>query len=84
MCCVEQVYGSGNQTRSFQYVSDLVDGLIALMNSNYSLPVNIGNPQEYSVAEFAQFIKDIVGTLNSLWILNCYQMFDPFTWMITG
>lgn len=44
-----QVYGSGKQTRSFQYVSDLVDGLIALMNSNYSLPVNLGNPTEHTI-----------------------------------
>jgi Nucleoside-diphosphate-sugar epimerases len=44
-----QVYGLGNQTRSFQYVTDLVDGLIALMNSNYTLPVNLGNPTEHSI-----------------------------------
>ena len=37
------VYGEGSQTRSFQYVGDLVNGLVALMNSNYSLPVNLGN-----------------------------------------
>lgn len=43
------VYGSGSQTRSFQFVDDLVDGLIKLMNGNYSLPVNIGNPDEYTV-----------------------------------
>lgn len=44
-----QVYGSGNQTRSFQYVSDLVDGLIALMDSNYTQPVNLGNPTEHTI-----------------------------------
>lgn len=43
------IYGNGKQTRSFQYVSDLVDGLIALMASNYTLPVNIGNPDEYTI-----------------------------------
>lgn len=43
------IYGSGKQTRSFQYVSDLVDGLVALMASNYSLPVNIGNPVEHTI-----------------------------------
>ena len=37
------------QTRSFQFVDDLVEGLIRLMNGNYSQPVNIGNPQEYTV-----------------------------------
>ncbi|KAK4879630.1 hypothetical protein RN001_007776 [Aquatica leii] len=55
------VYGAGNQTRSFQYVSDLVDGLISLMESNYTLPVNIGNPVEHTINEFATIIKDIVG-----------------------
>lgn len=54
------VYGNGEQTRSFQYVSDLVDGLIALMNSNYSLPVNLGNPDEHTIVEFAQIIKTLV------------------------
>lgn len=43
------IYGSGEQTRSFQYVSDLVDGLVALMASNYTLPVNIGNPVEHTI-----------------------------------
>lgn len=51
----------GEQTRSFQYVTDLVDGLVALMNSNFSQPVNIGNPEEHTIKEFAQLIKDIVG-----------------------
>ncbi|KAF5271339.1 hypothetical protein FQA39_LY08137 [Lamprigera yunnana] len=55
------IYGSGNQTRSFQYVSDLVDGLVLLMESNYTLPVNIGNPVEHTINEFATIIKDLVG-----------------------
>lgn len=55
------VYGSGEQTRSFQYVSDLVDGLIRLMNSNYSQPINIGNPEEHTIMDFATIIKDLVG-----------------------
>lgn len=53
------IYGSGEQTRSFQYVDDLVNGLYALMNGDYDLPVNLGNPDEYSVADFAKYIKDI-------------------------
>ncbi|XP_054015233.1 UDP-glucuronic acid decarboxylase 1 isoform X1 [Hylaeus anthracinus] len=62
------IYGSGKQTRSFQYVSDLVDGLVALMASNYTQPVNIGNPIEHTIedflliTEFALIIKDLVGT----------------------
>ena len=43
------IYGDGKQTRSFQYVSDLVEGLVALMNSNYTQPVNIGNPAEHTI-----------------------------------
>ena len=43
------IYGAGGQTRSFQYVSDLVDGLISLMNSNYTQPVNLGNPIEHTI-----------------------------------
>lgn len=55
------VYGNGKQTRSFQYVSDLVDGLIALMASNYTQPINLGNPVEHTIEEFALIIKDLVG-----------------------
>ena len=60
------VYGKGDQTRSFQYVSDLVDGLIKLMNSDYDLPVNIGNPDEYSIKDFAVMIKDLVGSASKI------------------
>jgi len=55
------IYGSGEQTRSFQYVSDLVSGLVALMGSNYTQPVNIGNPEEKSINTFAILIRDMVG-----------------------
>mmetsp|Transcript_21878 Transcript_21878/g.62353 ORF Transcript_21878/g.62353 Transcript_21878/m.62353 type:complete len:274 (+) Transcript_21878:229-1050(+) len=51
------IYGDGEQTRSFQYVSDLVDGLHALMNGNYDQPVNLGNPEEFHVKDFASHIK---------------------------
>jgi UDP-glucuronate decarboxylase len=56
------IYGSGSQTRSFQYVRDLVDGLTALMASNFTQPVNLGNPEEHSIAEFAKIIHKLVGT----------------------
>eukprot|EP00041_Stephanoeca_diplocostata_P010433 m.166062 g.166062 ORF g.166062 m.166062 type:complete len:449 (-) comp18145_c0_seq3:169-1515(-) len=56
------VYGEGQQTRSFQYVSDLVDGLVALMNGNYTLPVNLGNPDEYTMLEFATKIKEMTNS----------------------
>ncbi len=55
------IYGDGSQTRSFCYVSDMVDGLIALMNKGPSAtPINLGNPIEYSVLELAQIIIDMV------------------------
>uniref|UniRef100_A0A8C6U9I5 UDP-glucuronic acid decarboxylase 1 n=1 Tax=Neogobius melanostomus TaxID=47308 RepID=A0A8C6U9I5_9GOBI len=54
------VYGTGAQTRAFQYVSDLVNGLVLLMNSNISSPVNLGNPEEHTILEFAQLIKGLV------------------------
>lgn len=53
------IYGKGEQTRSFQYVSDLVDGLHSLMNGNYDGPVNLGNPDEFSVKEFAEYVKKL-------------------------
>ncbi|CAJ0584821.1 unnamed protein product, partial [Mesorhabditis spiculigera] len=56
------IYGDGSQTRSFQYVSDLVEGLIALMNSNTAIPVNIGNPEEHSIQRFAEIIRDLVAS----------------------
>lgn len=51
------IYGDGQQTRSFQYIHDLVDGLILLMNKNYKEPVNLGNPEEYTIREFAEMIR---------------------------
>ncbi len=55
------VYGDGSQTRSFCYVSDLVDGLVRLLMSDEHLPVNIGNPEEHSVLEFARIVQKVVG-----------------------
>lgn len=60
------VYGEGKQTRSLQYIDDLIDGLIKLMKSNYSEPVNIGNPQEYSIHYFATLIKKLVGAKSDI------------------
>jgi UDP-glucuronate decarboxylase len=54
------VYGDGKQTRSFQYIHDLIDGLIALMNSEETRPVNLGNADEFTVGEFAELVKEIV------------------------
>jgi dTDP-glucose 4,6-dehydratase len=56
------VFGDGKQTRSFCYVSDQVDGLYRLLMSDYSLPVNIGNPDEITILEFAEEIIKLTGT----------------------
>jgi nucleoside-diphosphate-sugar epimerase len=56
------VFGDGSQTRSFCFVSDLVDGLIRLMNSSYAMPVNLGNPNEISILQLAEKIKEIAGS----------------------
>jgi dTDP-glucose 4,6-dehydratase len=55
------VYGDGSQTRSFCYVSDLIDGIYRLLMSNEVEPVNIGNPTELTILEFAQRINAITG-----------------------
>ncbi|MFM2063163.1 MAG: hypothetical protein RLZZ507_2833 [Cyanobacteriota bacterium] len=54
------VYGEGTQTRSFCYVSDLVEGLMRLMNGDYIGPVNLGNPDEYTILELAQTVQNMV------------------------
>src|SRR5919107_1237838 len=53
------IFGTGQQTRSFCYVTDLVDGIIRLMDSNLNDPVNIGNPQEMTIEQIARAIIDI-------------------------
>jgi UDP-glucuronate decarboxylase len=54
------VYGDGSQTRSFCYVSDLVEGLMRLMNGDFIGPVNLGNPGEYTILELAQIIQGMI------------------------
>ena len=54
------IYGDGSQTRSFCYVSDLVEGLMRLMNGNYIGPVNLGNPGEYTILQLAQTIQRMI------------------------
>jgi dTDP-glucose 4,6-dehydratase len=53
------VYGDGSQTRSFQYVDDLVEGVIRLFGSDATLPVNIGNPAEMTILDFARVVNEI-------------------------
>ncbi|HAX87645.1 MAG TPA: dTDP-glucose 4,6-dehydratase, partial [Cyanobacteria bacterium UBA11370] len=54
------VYGDGSQTRSFCYVSDLVDGLIRLMNNDHTGPINLGNPDEYTILQLAQAVQQMI------------------------
>jgi dTDP-glucose 4,6-dehydratase len=53
------VYGNGKQTRSFCYISDLIDGIHKLMMSGINEPVNLGNPEEHTILEFAELIKEL-------------------------
>ena len=54
------LYGDGSQTRSFCYVDDLIRGMILLMESDYKLPINIGNPCEFSIIELATIVKNLI------------------------
>jgi len=56
------VFGDGSQTRSFCFVGDLVEGIYRLLKSNYTQPVNIGNPSEITISQFAEEIIKLTGT----------------------
>jgi dTDP-glucose 4,6-dehydratase len=72
------VYGTGSQTRSFCFVDDLVDGIVKLLYSNEHLPVNIGNPVEMTVLEFAEAINRITGnTAGIKFMENARSARDP-------
>ena len=60
------VFGDGSQTRSFQYVDDLVEGIVRLLKSDYHLPVNIGNPEEISILEFSEEIIELAGARSKI------------------
>lgn len=60
------VFGDGSQTRSFCYVDDQVEGIFRLLMSNYHLPVNIGNPQEITIREFAEEVVKLTGTTQKI------------------
>lgn len=69
------IYGSGLQTRSFQYVDDLVEGLMSLMNTpdDFVQPVNIGNPEEYTILELAQKIIEVLNSNSQIVFLPVVQ-----------
>ena len=70
------IYGKGTQTRSFCYVDDLIKGMILLMKSNYKKPVNIGNPNEFTICELAKLIQELVNP-NSKLEFKDLPMDDP-------
>ena len=70
------VFGDGKQTRSFCYVDDLVEGIYRLLLSNYNQPVNIGNPDEITILEFAEEVIKLTGS-NSKIIFNDLPTDDP-------
>ena len=70
------VYGDGKQTRSFCYISDLIEGVYKLMVSNVNDPINLGNPEEHSISEFAEIIKKLTNS-NSKIIFEKLPVDDP-------
>lgn len=60
------VFGEGKQTRSFQYIDDLVRGILLLMESDEHLPVNIGNPNEYTILQLAEAIIELTGSRSEI------------------
>jgi dTDP-glucose 4,6-dehydratase len=71
------VYGDGSQTRSFQYVSDLVEGVYRLLLSDEVEPVNIGNPGEYTIKQFAEVINRITGNTAGILYKDMRTQDDP-------
>jgi dTDP-glucose 4,6-dehydratase len=60
------IYGDGNQTRSFCYVDDLIEGIVRLSRSDEHMPVNLGNPQEFTILECAQAVLEVTGSKSEL------------------
>ena len=60
------IYGDGSQTRSFCYISDLVDGMVRCMNGDYTGPLNVGNPHETSIKELAEIIVRLCGSKSGI------------------
>ena len=71
------IYGDGSQTRSFCYVDDLIEGLILLMESNYNYPINLGNPDEFTILELAKLIVSKI-SLNLEIKYESLPQDDPF------
>lgn len=71
------VYGDGQQTRSFCYVDDLVDGIVRLLYSDEHMPVNIGNPNEMTILQFAQAINKITENKAGITFVDARSARDP-------
>jgi dTDP-glucose 4,6-dehydratase len=70
------VYGKGTQTRSFLYIDDLVRGILRLVKTDHHLPMNLGNPYEMTVLQFANFILELTDTQSSI-IYESLPQDDP-------
>ena len=70
------VFGEGNQTRSFCYVSDLIRGIVALAESGYHDPVNIGNPDEFTLLELAETVRELTGSRSEI-VYEALPVDDP-------
>jgi dTDP-glucose 4,6-dehydratase len=71
------IYGKGEQTRSFCYVSDLVEGIVRLLKTDFSEPVNLGNPTEITVMQLAEEIIALIGDTKSKIIYEDLPQDDP-------
>ncbi len=72
------IYGDGSQTRSFCYVSDLVDGLIKMLDSDHPGPINLGNPNEITVRQLADLVLELTGSSSPL-VVRPLPIDDPTT-----
>jgi len=70
------IFGTGQQTRSFCFCSDLIDGIYRLAQADYHEPVNIGNPTEFTILEFAQLVLQLTGSRSTL-TYNPLPVDDP-------
>jgi dTDP-glucose 4,6-dehydratase len=70
------VYGRGSQSRSFCYVDDLIRGIVLLAESGEHLPVNLGNPQEFTILELAETVLKVTGSASEI-IYDALPVDDP-------
>ena len=73
------LYGSGEQTRSFCYVDDLVDGILKMMDApdDFPGPVNLGNPEEFTIRQLAEMVKELTGSSSSINMARSHPADDP-------